>query len=314
MGANKLETKKLWFHYIRLALVTLTWGGAFVAGRFTVGEIGPFTVAFWRFAIASAVLWGFLQGTGQSVKIKRNEWWLLIPLGLTGIFIYNALFFMGLKYTTAINGSLIIATNPVVTTIIAALILRETVGWRQVLGILVSFSGVAMVVTGGSLDVFSNLGINKGDLIISGAPIAWAFYSVLGKKAMVVFSPLVATTYACLIGALMLLPFAIWEGTNWTVISAANWGAIAYMSIFASVIAFNWWYSGINALGAGRASIFINLVPLWTMLLAATILNENIILPQLLGALLIMSGVYLTSKKTVKLGSVPTKAVDSGKV
>jgi len=309
-----LETKKLWFHYIRLAFVTLTWGGAFVAGRFTVGEVGPFTVAFWRFAIASAVLWGFLRFTGQSVKIKHTEWWLLIPLGLTGIFIYNALFFTGLKYTTAINGSLIIATNPVVTTIIAALILRETVSWRQILGILVSFSGVAMVVTGGSLDVFSTLDFNKGDLIISGAPIAWAFYSVLGKKAMAVFSPLVATTYACLIGTLILLPFAIWEGTNWTAISVASWSAIVYMAVFASVISFNWWYSGINALGAGRASIFINLVPLWTMLLAAIILKENIILPQLIGALLIMSGVYLTSKRPVKLSSVTTKAVDSGNV
>ena len=293
-----MTQKELYQHYLKLTVVTLMWGGTFVAARFIVREVPPFTAAFLRFAIAAAVLVVVMRATEKpSVKIGLNQWLLLASLGLTGIFIYNALFFTGLKYTTAGNGSLVIATNPVLTAIVAAIILHEKVTYRQLVGILVSFSGVALVVSRGVPAALLSHDFNWGDLIMMGAPLAWAFYSVLGKKAMAVFSPLAATTYACLLGSVFLFPFALHDGFNWLTISAATWGALAFMAILASVISFNWWYAGINALGAGRAAIFINLVPLWAMLLGWIILNEGITPVQLLGAALIISGVYLTSRK-----------------
>ncbi|WP_051688159.1 DMT family transporter [Desulfofalx alkaliphila] len=300
--------KNFW-HYPRLVAVTCMWAGAFVAARYTVEDLPPFTVAFLRFAMAAALLWALLLLTERPrVKVKSNHWPLMILLGATGIFTYNALFFISLQYTTAINGSLIVASNPVVTTLMAVIILREAVAGRQVVGIFVSFTGVAMVVSGGNPDLLLNMTFNRGDLIMLGAPLAWALYSVFGKKVMDYYSPLMATTYACVIGAVILFPFALWEGHSWWTISPAAWGAIAYMAVFASVIGFFWWYRGVKALGAGRASIFINLVPLWTMVQAGIILQESIALPQLMGAGLIISGVYLTTGRlSVKREQVALK-------
>lgn len=291
MEANSL----LWMH-LRLVTVALMWGGAFVAARFTVAEVPPFTAAFLRFALAAFLLFLLLVVKEKpAARLRNHDWPLLVVLGLTGIFGYNALFFTGLKYTTAINGSLIVAINPVAITIIAAIILREAVTVRQAVGILVSLSGVALVVTGGSADILHNLRFNKGDLIMLGVPLAWALYSVYGKKAMDRYSPLAATTYACIIGAVLLFPAALTERFDWTFISPASWGAIVYMAVFASVVAFNWYYGGIKTMGAGKASIYINLVPLWTMLLAGVLLHERLVLPQLLGAGLIITGVYLAT-------------------
>jgi len=291
MEANSM----LWLH-LRLVAAALMWGGAFVAARFTVAEVPPFTAAFLRFALAAFLLFLLLMTREKpAARLRNHDWPLLIILGLTGIFGYNALFFTGLKYTTAINGSLITAINPVAITIIAAIILRETVTLRQVMGILVSLFGVALVITGGAADILHNLRFNKGDLIMLGVPLAWALYSVYGKKAMDRYSPLAATTYACIIGAVLLFPGVLVERFDWTTISPASWGAIAYMAVFASVVAFNWYYGGIKTMGAGKASMYINLVPLWTMLLAGVLLHEMLVLPQLLGAGLIITGVYLAT-------------------
>ena len=312
MEANNL----LWLH-LRLVLVALMWGGAFVAARFTVAEVPPFTAAFLRFALAAFLLCLLLvKREKPAARLRNHDWPLLIVLGLTGIFGYNALFFTGLQYTTAINGSLIVAINPVAITVIAAIILREAVTLRQTVGIVVSLSGVALVVTGGSADILHNLRFNKGDLIMLGVPLAWALYSVYGKKAMDRYSPLAATTYACIIGAVLLFPAALAERFDWASISPASWGAIAYMALFASVVAFNWYYGGIKTMGAGKASIYINLVPLWTMLLAGVLLHEMPVLPQLLGAGLVITGVYLaTQHRGARLVDVAAvgKPVSGGK-
>ncbi len=291
MEANNL----LWAH-LRLVAVTLMWGGVFVAARFTLTEVPPLTTAFLRFAFAAVLLFMLLVVKEKpAVRLRNHDWLLLIVLGVTGIFGHNAFFYTGLKYTTAINGSLIVAANPVIITIIAAIILRETVTLRQAIGILISLSGVALVVTGGAPEILHNLRFNKGNLIMLGAPLAWALYSVYGKKAMDKYSPLAAVTYACIIGAVLLLPAALTEHSDWAAISPFIWIAIAYMAVFASVLAFNWYYSGIRALGAGKTSIYINLVPLWTMLLAGALLHERPGLPQLLGAGLIITGVCLAT-------------------
>lgn len=285
-------------HYLLLVLVTMMWGGGYIAGKYVASEIPPFTASLMRYILATLCLWLLLRKTEKNaVKLQRQHWLLFAFLGLTGVFMFTALFFLGLKYTTAVNASLIISTNPVMTIVIAALILREKVSGWQIFGIVTSFTGAVIVISGGSLEVLRNLSFNPGDLIVCGAPVAWAFYSVLGKKAMSIYSPLAATTYAAVFGTIILVPFALWEGVNWLAISPGSLLGIAYTAVFSSSISYTWWYRGVQAIGAGRTSIFSNLTPLWTMLLAAIILHESIVLFQLLGAGLIISGIYLTSIK-----------------
>ncbi|MBP2676766.1 MAG: Permease of the drug/metabolite transporter superfamily [Deltaproteobacteria bacterium] len=188
--------------YIKLLITTFFWGGTFVAGKWAVGEAPPFFVAFLRFAIASLVLWALVawrrRGSDDRFPLPEGgaRWAGLFSLGLTGVFLYNFVFLKGLSWTSATNGSLIVAFNPLLTAVLSALWLKERVRPVQAGGLLLALLGVGVVITRGSITVIRSLSFNHGDLLMLGAPLAWALYTILGKKVLRYFPPLVATAYA----------------------------------------------------------------------------------------------------------------------
>ncbi len=286
--------------YLKLVITTFFWGGTFVAARYAVQETAPFFAATCRFAIASAVL--FLVVVWQSRKSNtaiplpssRRDVFTLASLGLSGIFCYNAFFFTGLKYTGAANGSLIVAINPILTSVLSAWWLKEHIRPMQVVGLLVSLAGVGVIVTHGDMEVLRSLAFNHGDLLMFGAPLSWAIYSILGKRALATFSPLVATSYAAFFGTLFLCPAAIFEyeliGGAYR-FSLLGWLAILQLALLGTVVGFVWWYQAVQRIGASRAAIFVNLVPLFATLLAALLLGERLGWPQLWGGALVIVGV-----------------------
>lgn len=298
-----MKRKNIDYTYLLLFLVPIFWGGAFVAAKFVVQQLPPFTVASIRFLLATLCLMVIVhhQG-GERVRIEKRDLSVLFALGLTGVFAYNACFFTGLQFTTATNGSLIGASNPMITALLSAMFLGERLSWLKIMGITTSFLGVMVVISKGQLSNLFSLKYNMGDIILLGAPLAWAIYSIVGKGILRKFSPLLVTTYACGLGTLMLLPFALWELSvkGWGIIFSVSWQgwlAIAYMAFFASVLGFVWWYKGVEKLGASRTSIFTNLVPVSAVFLAMIFLGEKVLWADLLGAFLVLSGVYLTTKK-----------------
>ena len=200
-------------------MTTFFWGGTFVAGKWAVGEAPPFFVATLRFAIASIVLWALVawrgRGSGERFPLPEGgaQWAGLFSLGLTGVFLYNFVFLTGLSWTSATNGSLIVAFNPLLTAVLSAWWLKERVSPFQAAGLLLALLGVGIVVTRGSIEVIRSLSFNHGDLLMLGAPLAWALYTIAGKKVLRTFPPLVATAYASLFGTLLLLPAAAFEGS-----------------------------------------------------------------------------------------------------
>lgn len=289
--------------YLLLILVPIFWGGAFVAAKFVVQELPPFTVAAIRFALATLCLWPLMYyREGEKAKLGKQDLLGMLVLGLSGIFGYNALFFCGLQFTSATNGSLIVATNPIITLLLAAVFLKEKISWQKALGIAISFIGVTFVITNGNLFSILQAKYNLGDLLLMGAPLCWAIYSIIGKGIMQRYSPLACTTYACGFGTLMLLPFSLYELSQkglfiFTQTSFLGWLAIVYMAVFASVLGFVWWYKGVEKIGASKTSIFTNLVPVSAVVLASVLLGEKITGGDLVGAGLVISGVYLTTKK-----------------
>ncbi|KAB0666006.1 EamA family transporter [Oryzomonas japonica] len=286
--------------YFKLVLTTFFWGGTFVAARFAVHEAPPFFAASCRFAIAAVVLMALVarqaQRRGETVPVPHSlrEVLALSSLGLTGIFCYNAFFFSGLKLTGAANGSLIVAINPLLTAVLSAWWLRERIRPLQGVGLAVSLAGVGVIVTRGDLGVLRTLTFNHGDLLLLGAPLSWAAYSILGKRAMGTFSPLVATAYAALSGTLLLIPAAVLEalgGAGPHRFSILGWVAILQLALLGTVAGFVWWYEGVQALGASRAALFVNLVPVFGTLLAALLLGERLGWPQLWGGMLVIAGV-----------------------
>ena len=216
-------------------------------------------------------------------------------LGLTGVFAYNVLFFNGLKLIPAGRASIIIANNPIVISVFSALFFGETLSSIKLVGIFISVSGAVTAISGGDpLALFAG-GIGLGDLFILGCVLCWSAYSLLGKRVVHDLSPLLATSHAAAVGVIALFIPAWLEGMPALVggYALVDWGNLAYLGVFGTVIGFVWYYDGIRMIGPSRASLFINFVPISAILLAHMILSEPLTSSLLVGAIMVIGGVTL---------------------
>lgn len=295
-----------------MVLTTIFWSGAFITGKIAVGEFPPFALTFFRFLFALPLIFTILYVKEPGNLLPRGKQWpALILLGFVGTFCYHALFFSSLKYTTAINSSLLGATNPMVTTLLAATFFGERLTPWRVLGIILSFSGVFLFITSGDLLLISQFQFNKGDILMLVAVCCFAVYSLLSRRYMKQYrlSPLMVTAYTFLICVVISVPFVLWEKPSTYLFSAtaSGWLSILYMSVFASVLGYLIQMVAIQRIGAPRTAIFINLVPIFTIIQSVTILGESITLIKLMGAAIVITGVYLATRpeSRVKFLEIP---------
>lgn len=179
--------------YIRLAAVAVFWGASFNAGELAVQAMPPLTVTAWRFIIATILmLLLFLIKERPSWSSIRSSLWVYILLGVVGVFVTNALQFTALMYTPPLHPALIMATNPMLTSILAVPLLKESIRLRQIFGMLCSMVGVLLVITNGALLQIAS--ISLGDLLAMGANITWALYGVLGRKLLRNSTPMATST------------------------------------------------------------------------------------------------------------------------
>lgn len=284
--------------YLKLLLTAVFWGGTFIAGRMLAGSVAPFSAAFFRFLIAVCCLHAILlhrQGKTALLPNGGRQLMAAVLLGMTGVFAYNAFFFYGLKLVPASRASVIIANNPIVISLLSAIFFGEELSPVRILGILLSVSGAVIAISGGApLSLFTG-GVGMGDMLILGCVFSWSAYSLLGKRVMGQLSPLVATTHATTAGMLLLFIPAWLSGMPADVpsYSLQDWGALAYLGVFGTVLGFVWYYDGIRAIGASRASLFINFVPISAIGLAHVILGEPLTSSLVVGGTLVVSGVTL---------------------
>lgn len=294
----------------RLAFVGLAWGGAYVAGRFVAGEMSPVAAVALRFLLASTCLGLVLLAAPRGTRsVARADLPGVLFLGLTGVFGFNLLFFLGLESTGAVNGTLIGATNPVLTAVLAALLIRERLEPAQWLGIALSSAGVLAVVTGGSPAALLALRLNRGDLLLFAAVVCWAVYSVAGRSLVRRYPAVTVTAYAYLMGTALALPLAIGEAGRGTGVilppSFAAWAALLFLATICSVLGFVWWNRGMAVLGPARTAVFYNLVPVSGLVLGSLLLGEAVTWAHLVGAALVCAGVYL-AVRTPQAGTVPS--------
>ncbi|BBO82495.1 membrane protein [Desulfosarcina ovata subsp. sediminis] len=295
--------------YIKLLMTAVFWGGTFIAGRMLAGSVTPFAAAFFRFVFASGFLFVIVMRRKEKI-VPGDRWQLLsvILLGMTGVFAYNALFFNGLKLVTAGRASIIIANNPIVISVLAALFFRETLSPVKIAGILISVSGAVVAISGGHpLALFSG-GFGVGEFMIFGCVLSWAAYTLLGKRVMSTLSPLTATLNAAVVGVLALVIPACLEGMPGAApgYTLTDWISLAYLGLFGTVLGFVWYYEAVRAIGPSRASLFINFVPISAICLGHMILDEPLTPSLLVGAILVVSGVTLNHLPTAgmpRLGS-----------
>jgi len=217
-------------------------------------------------------------------------------MSIAGIILFQSLVFLSLRSTTSINAALIAAITPVLTLLIAATIRTDRLTGRRVVGALLSLVGVAWVVSRGSLGALLGLSVNRGDLLMVLAAFLWAVvYTVLSQRVLRTLSPLSTTTITTLLALAPLILIGGYELMTQPIgtITPTVVIGLLYVGIIASVAAFLCWNAGIRGLGAARGAVFLNLIPAFTASMAVPLLGERLGIAQLLGGLLIISGVTL---------------------
>ncbi len=288
--------------YFKLLMTAFFWGGTFVAGRVLADSAGPYSAAFIRFAVASFFLCVITcKIEGRLPRIGRKQFLNLFLLGMTGVFAYNVFFFKGLKLISAGRAAVIIANNPIIISVLSAIVFKEKLGFLKISGILISVSGAVIALSKGNPAQLFAAGPGVGDLIIFGCVLSWAAYSLIGKTVMESFSPMASVACSSAIGAVCLFIPACIEGmlSDIFTYSLADWISLVYLGIFGTVVGFVWYYEGIKTIGPARASIFINFVPLSAIVLAFVILGEPVSLSLLMGVILVITGVFLTNVNTM---------------
>mgnify|MGYP000364289475 CR=1 FL=1 len=287
----------------KLVMVAALWGGTFIAGRIVAQSLPLMTAAFSRFFVASILLVIVaVKMEGKLPRLNREQILLTAILGFTGIFLYNICFFGALARVPAGRTSLFVSLTPIVTAVLAGLIFSERLGVRRWVGIAVALIGAIVVITrgdliGGITDITQSLGL--GELMMLGAVLSWATYTLISRKVLETLSPIAATTYGTLWGFIFLSIAAVGEfkDIDLTLLDWSVWVSVFYLGAFGTVLAFIWFYQGIQTVGPSRTAIFTNLVPAFGVLFSAVLLGEPILISMVVGGLIAVLGVSLVNKK-----------------
>ncbi|WP_085640880.1 MULTISPECIES: DMT family transporter [unclassified Pseudomonas] len=288
--------------YVNLALVTMVWGGTWVAGRLLAGQLSPMFAASLRFLLASAALLVFLRlARIPLARPSRRQWLQLTVLGFFGIFLYNLCFFYGLQYINASRASLIVALNPAVIGLASWLLFKERLGRMKVLGIAVCIAGaVTVIVSRDPQSLAASPQAWIGDLLIFGCVLGWGVYSLFSRSLSQSLGPVQTVTYSILLGTGMLWALAALRGElDWARLAdlgAEQWWSLIYLGVLGSALAYIGYYDGIRKIGATRAGVFIALNPLTAVILGALLLGERLTPAMCLGGAVILAGIYLCNK------------------
>ena len=287
--------------YIFLILATLFWSGNFIVGKAaSIFEIPPFTLNFYRWTFAWLILAPF---TLKEIILKKNyimkNFKLIMILGITSITIFNSIVYYSLNFTQVISGVLMISTIPVMIIFFSWIFKIENTNIYQIVGVFLSLSGVAVIVTKADLDILINLNFNKGDLWMVIAMFSWAMYSALLRKKNFELSQLSLLEVIISAGLILLLPAYLIEislGKSLDV-NLPFLLTLTYVVLFPGLASFICWIKGIALIGSNRSGIFLHLMPIFSTILAMLIFKEKFMNFHLFGAVFIISGIFLASRK-----------------
>ena len=269
-----------------------------MAGRSLAFNVGPFTAAFFRFVVASFFLIFLVyKAEGKLPAPSKNQILPVIFLGLTGVFLYNFLFFKGLKLIEAGRASVIIANNPIFIALFSAYLFKERLNPVKIFGIVVSVLGALIVISRGRVFEIFQGHLGLGELYIFGCVASWVAFSLIGKAVMTNLSPLRSVAYSSIAGTISLaIPAFVEDGFGFIHFALRDWVSIFYLGFFGTVLGFLWYYQGIQKIGPTRAGLFINFVPISAILLSFLFLGEPITISLFIGTILVCCGVYLTNR------------------
>jgi len=280
-------------------LACIIWSGNFIVSRYAIHLIGPISLAFFRWSVATVCILPFAyKNFMKEWPIFKQNFSYFFWMGLVGFSIYNTLIYTAGHYTSAINMSLIGSViHPIVATLLAAVIVNEKLHWKNISGITVGFMGIVLLISKGDINNILHFRFSAGDMWMVIAGICFGTYNVFVRKKPIGISNNSFLLYLFAIGAIILMPFSIYEMNYIQPIhfnSHLFW-IILYVGIGNSTIAYFLWNSAIHKLGAGKTSLFGTLIPLLSSLEAVLILNEQFNIFQAISGLIIISGIVINT-------------------
>ncbi len=288
-----------WRPYLLLAVAPLCWASNIVLARGVIDIIPPVSLAFWRWTIAAMLLVPFAHPhVRRDWPLFIRHWKIILFLSLVGISGFNTLLYVAVHTTTAINGALIQTTMPAVIILISLLAFKEKVTRLQSLGVALCILGAGLVVLRGSFLTILDLSFVEGDLLMLVAVLLYAFYSAFLRRRPSMH-PLSFLIYTFVLGAVGLLPLYLWELHDRPAfeLNVAVAASILYLAAFPSIVAFFCWNRGVGMIGANRAGLFINFIPVFASIMAIIWLGESLRAFHLIGMLLIFGGMVLFNRK-----------------
>lgn len=297
-----LHSNKHTYTGIALAVIaTLIWSGNFVIARSVIHDIPPVTLAFYRWATATVIIFSFARKYFfHELHLVKERFLFFILTAVTGVSMFNTFVYIAGHYSTAINMALLgTCSSPIISIILARIFLHEKITALRVLGILVCISGILLLLSRGSLETLLNFRFTKGDWWIMAAALTFAIYNITVKKRPAAMHPVNFLFVIFLLGSIILLPFYIYEHNQQggIALSISNLSAIFYLGIGASVICFMIWNKAIAALGAGRTALFGNLIPVFSSIEAVIFLNEKITFIHIISFILVVAGLIIANLK-----------------
>lgn len=285
------------------ALVFVTpalWSVNYLVGRWAPGVIAPHALALGRWSLAALLLAAFCAPELVAKRrLIQHEWKHFFVLGTLGMWVCGAFVYIGARSTTAINMGLLYAASPVLIAIVAAAWLRERIGGLQVLGAVTALAGVLHILFKGHWDTAGSLRINPGDAWVAFAVLCWTAYSLLLRAWPSAFGPLARLTLTACAGIVVLLPFTIWEAAAWlpTTLSWKTAGLVLAAALIPGAGAYGAYSLMQRTLGASRVGVVLYLGPLYSAALGWLVLGERIEWFHAVGALLILPGIWLSTRK-----------------
>lgn len=285
--------------YLLLSLTSLFWAGNIVLARFVAGHVPPMTLSCVRWIGAFLMLlpfaWPHLKQDWPALRARLP---LIMALSATGFAFNNAISYWALQYTEALNALLIQSSGPLFVALWSLALFGMRLTWAQLAGIVISLLGVLTIILHGDLAALVSIHFNRGDVMFAGAVLSFGLYSALMTRRPKTHQlSLISFTIGC--GALLLLPFSIWEFSNGVTLKpdALTVATLVYVVIFPSTLAYLFFNRGIALIGPNRASPFLHLVPVFGSAMAIVLLGEQPRLFHLVGYLLVLAGVVIASRQ-----------------
>ena len=293
---------KKYLAYTLLVLASLCWSGNFIVGKFaTLFEIPPLTLNTFRWISVWLILipFTFKEIFKNIAYIKKNLLTIAF-MGVITISTFNSVVYFALNYTQVVNAVLVLAIIPAVTIVLSSLMKVEKSNIFQIFGLILSIIGVGSIISNGDVQRIVSLSFNNGDLWMLVCVLSWALYSTLLKKNKFKLSQFSLIQIMVSVGVIFLIPQYFYEQSIGLELNfnKAFFLILFYVVVFPAIVAYYCWQKGVEIIGPNRATMFIQLMPLFSAVMAIIIFKEKFELYHFVGATFIVSGIYLSNKKT----------------